>query len=90
MTIFDYKATLIEDEHDSLLYVYDAVVKNDAFYVLVYTLDDETLYKKKVPFDFDTDKKWKIVRSMVSYDYRYVFHEVFKYKDIFGIERFYQ
>ena len=90
MSIFDYKATLIEDEHDSLLYVYDAVVKNDAFYILVYTPDDETLYRKKVPFDLDTDKKWKVVRSMMSYDYHYVFNEIFKYKDTYDVKRFYQ
>lgn len=90
MSIFDYKRTLIEDEHDSLLYVYDAIVKDDAFYILAYTIDDETMFRKKVPFDLDTGKKWKIVRPMMSYDYQHVFREVFRYHDTYDIERFYK
>lgn len=89
MPIFDYKGTLIEDEHDSLLYIYDVIINKNASYLLVYTPDDKAIYRKRVPSNLNIKKEWKIVRPMISNDYYYIFREVFEYHDTYSIEYFY-
>ena len=89
MTIFDYKQTAIEDHHDSFIYILDAVAKDNAFYILFYSLDEEIFDVREVPFTFDTDKKWKVERNLSSGDYRRIFNALFYDHETYYIDQFY-
>ncbi len=89
MVIFDYKQTAIEDEHGSFVYVLDAVARENAFYLLTFSLDEDSFDIRKVPFNTDWEKIWEVERELSFGDYRKIFKAIFYDEDVYYINKFY-
>ena len=89
MTIFDYKQKAIEEEHGSFIYVLDAAVAENAFYLLILPLDEDIFEIKKVSFTLDWEKKWEVERDLSPGDYRMIFNKIFNDEETYYIDKFY-